>query len=271
MPANAVVTDEMMRRYDEDGVVLIRKALSPVWLDLIEMGVKRNLMNPGPQATRYFEGKPGEFYDDHCNYDNVPEYRRLLEDSPIADMMRRLLRTQQLWLFYDQIFVKEGGWSRPTPWHQDTPYFIAEGKQLGSAWITLDSVSGDEALEFIPGSHRGPLYNGANFDGAEANAPWYEGGDMPRLPDINADRAMWNIVSWPVERGDILFLHPSILHGGAQMREGGRRRTMSIRFFGDDVRYVERPGKPAPPFFGISEVLKPGDPLRHPYFPRIRA
>jgi ectoine hydroxylase-related dioxygenase (phytanoyl-CoA dioxygenase family) len=137
-------------------------------------------------------------------------------------------------------------------------------------WITLEPVAGEEALEFIPGSHLGPLYNGANFDAEEESAPFYERSDMPRLPNIEAEREKWNIVSWPVEPGDVLVLHPSLLHGGAQMHEGGRRRTMSIRFFGDDVRYVERPGQPSPPFFGVSERLKPGDLLRHPHFPLIR-
>lgn len=270
MPKADIITEEMITRYEEDGVLFIRQALSPAWLELIEIGIKRNLATPGPFATRYFEGEPGEFYDDHCNYEVIPEYRRLLEDSPIGDMMKKLLQTENLWLFYDQIFIKEGGWSRRTPWHQDTPYFVAEGKQIGSMWITLDDVSGDESLEFIPGSHRGPLYNGAYFGGEEENSPYYDDANMPRLPNIEAERDKWNIVSWPIEPGDVLVLHPSILHGGAQMREGGRRRTMSIRFFGDDIRYVERPGKPAPPFPGLAEALRPGDLLRHPYFPLIR-
>ena len=268
MPAADVVTDDMITRYQRDGVLLIKQALAPVWLDLMEVGVKRNMKNPGPYAETFFEGQPGAFLHDFGNYDVNPEYKILLQCSPIADIMRKLLRTEKLWLYYDQIFIKEGE-SRRTPWHQDTSYFIAEGSQISSAWITLETVSGDEALEFVLGSHLGPLYNATVFT-TDEDTEWYKNSNMPPVPDIDAHREDWNIASWPVERGDILVLHPSILHGGGAMSAGGRRRAMSIRFFGEDVCYVERPGKPAPPYYGISEALKPGDPLRHPYFPLIR-
>ena len=50
---------------------------------------------------------------------------------------------------------------------------------------------------------------------------------------------------------------------------GSRRRTLSIRFFGDDVTYEPRP-RPEPPYPGIAEVCEPGEPLRGHWFPQLR-
>jgi ectoine hydroxylase-related dioxygenase (phytanoyl-CoA dioxygenase family) len=265
------ITPEIVKRFETDGAVWLPGLLSQSWLNLIGAGLKRNLNNPGPNGRTHYEGRPGAFYDDHCNYAAIPEYQRLLEDSPIADVAAKILGTENLWLFYDQIFVKEGGFSRRTPWHQDTPYFMAFGKQILGMWISLDPLTEEETLEVVAGSHLGPLYNGTAFDDDDDTVPVFDLQKFPRLPDIQRERDKWDIVSWASQPGDVLVMHPSILHGGAEMRAGGRRRTLSIRMFGDDVMYVERPGAGhSPQFAGVSEVLKSGDLLRHPWFPQLR-
>jgi ectoine hydroxylase-related dioxygenase (phytanoyl-CoA dioxygenase family) len=265
------ITPEVVEQFETDGAVWLPGLLSRSWLTLIEAGLRRNVNNPGPNARTHYKGRPGAFYDDHCNYAAIPEYQRLLEDSPMADILVKLLKTENLWLFYDQIFIKEGGYSRRTPWHQDTPYFMADGSQIAGLWISLDPLTEAETLEVVAGSHRGPLYNGSAFDDQDDTVPVFDLVRFPRLPDIQRDRESWNIISWASKPGDVLIMHPSILHGGAEMREGGRRRTLSLRMFGDDVVYVERPGAGhAPQFAGVSEVLRTGDPLRHPWFPKLR-
>ena len=45
------------------------------------------------------------------------------------------------------------------------------------------------------------------------------------------------------------------------------RRAFSMRFIGDDVRYIDRGGPTSPPFNGIN--LKSGDKLRKDWFPKI--
>jgi hypothetical protein len=61
-----------------------------------------------------------------------------------------------------------------------------------------------------------------------------------------------------------------MLHGGAGTRAGARRRTLSLRFFGRDAVYVERPGGGVAPMVeGLHESLTPGAPFRHPAFPKL--
>jgi ectoine hydroxylase-related dioxygenase (phytanoyl-CoA dioxygenase family) len=100
---------------------------------------------------------------------------------------------------------------------------------------------------------------------------------LPRLPDIEKERERYDIVSFPVEPGDVVAFHPSMLHGGGPTPAGGRRRTLTLRFFGDDVRYAPRqgfgvmlPDEPTTHFEELPALLKPGDPFRHPGFPKVR-
>lgn len=260
------ITAETRRQFLEDGIVHLRQVLAPTWLQLIETGINRNLHVKGPYQKLHFEGTPREFYDDYCNYWNIPEYRMFMRDSPVVDLIADLLATSELRMLYEQIFIKQGGISRRTPWHQDMTYFPAKGMQTCAAWITLDPVSAKQSLEFVRGSHLGPLYAGMTWDPNDETTPFY--AEWPRLPDIEAHREDYDIISFDTEPGDILVFHPSVLHGGGASE--GQRRAWSIRFFGDDVIYEERPdGRSAPPFPGLEATCKPGDPLRSSWFPLV--
>jgi ectoine hydroxylase-related dioxygenase (phytanoyl-CoA dioxygenase family) len=175
------------------------------------------------------------------------------------------MATENLWLFYEQIFIKQGGLSRRTPWHQDLTYWCTAGRQLCGAWITLDSVPASQSLEFVRGSHLGPLYAGTSFDPNDETTPFY--ADWPRIPDIEANRSDFDIVSYEITPGDIVIFHPAVLHGGGASE--GRRKTLSIRLFGDDAIYEPRPGRSEPPYPGLAATGVPGEPLRGSWFPQL--
>ena len=188
-------------------------------------------------------------------------------------MIGSLVGSENVWYFLDEFFIKEGGNRAATPWHQDLPYWPVAGRQFASMWINLDPLPEAECLEFVRGSHRETVYDGFNpgLVSESVRAPYY-GGDLPQLPDIEAEREKWDIVSWPIERGDVVMLHPGVLHGGGHTGPQTRRRTLTVRCFGDDVVYAHRPDSkriaPRRPGLGLS--LKPGDPLRHFTFPQLR-
>jgi ectoine hydroxylase-related dioxygenase (phytanoyl-CoA dioxygenase family) len=263
--AEEYVTDEMRRAFREDGVVHLKQLLEPTWLELIAMGIRRNVNAPGPWRKRHYEGTEREFYDDYCNYAAVPEYRMLLRDSSIPDVVADIMGTESLWLFYEQIFLKQGGLSRRTPWHQDLTYWCTAGTQLCGFWITLDPIPAAQSLEFVRGSHLGALYAGTNFDPNDETTPFY--ADWPRIPDIEAERGSFDIVSFEIEPGDVVMFHPATLHGGGASE--GRRRTLSVRFFGSDVVYEQRPGRSEPPYPGLPATCTPGEPLRGSWFPQL--
>jgi len=267
-----IVTPELRERYWEDGIIHIPQLIHPEWLLLIEQGMKRNVDNPGYNHIRMHAGNPGGYIMDYDNYHVNPEYQHLLALSPIADIMQYLLKTNELWLFHDQIFVKRGGNNMPTFWHQDLPYWIIKGVQLGSMWITLDPVEKEHCLEFIPQSHRGPQYGGTTFDPVDPTEPAYP--TLPRIPNIEAERQKWNFASWKIAPGDVLIIHPGVLHGGGGTAAGQQRRTISLRFFGDDAvldgRFERERQVAAPHYPGLALRIRAGEPIRDPRFPKLR-
>ncbi len=270
--AVARITPEVREAYARDGVVLLRQALHPEWLLLIELGLNRVLRDPGQAKHLFFDGTEQEFVETVRNTEVSPELQRLMYDSPLADMMATLLDSPDIWLYSDEFFVKGPGGGR-TPWHQDLPYWPMEGSKIASAWISLDPLPAAECLEYVAGSHHGLRYDGFNPRRvAEDPTLPYFGSEYPPLPDIEADRTAWPIVSWDITPGDVILAHPAVLHGGGPTGPTSRRRAITIRMYGDDIVYAPRPpSKPTVPLTpGLSLQLQPGDPLRSPWYPRLR-
>lgn len=228
--------------YANDGVVFIPNALTPATLASAEEAYDWSLRNPGPGASMLPSKGDGTFYQDLANPNAFAAYHELFACPEIGELVAGLWGKPEVWFMYEQVFKKTGGTTRRTPWHQDASYLPVQGADLAVMWIAFDRVSTANALEFVRGSHQRILYDGSRFDPEDDTAPLYGGGAMPRLPDIEADRERWPIVSWATNPGDVVIFHPRTLHGGAATDASITRRTLSLRFFGDDALIAQRPG-----------------------------
>lgn len=263
--------DDLCAAFRRDGVVFVPGLLDAQQLATAQRAFDWSLEHPGPLGGKPYAGTPGEFYQDLCHPNAAlnAQYQDVLHHTPIAPLIARLWGTKDIWFMYEQIFLKEGGEARRTPWHQDTSYLSVDGEHLAVVWITFDRCSAEDSLEFVVNSHRGTLYNTSAFAASDDTTPIFDG--LPILPDIEADRSKWPIVSWAVEPGDAVIFHPSMLHGGAPTREGTRRRTLSLRYFGTDAVFAKRPGPYAAPHVPGLSKLQPGEPFRNPAFPNVSA
>ena len=259
--------DALRKAYRDDGVVFVRRALDVRALADAQAAYDWSLANPGPAASTFKQHSDATFYQDLYNPGCVAAYRAMLEASPLPRLIADIWQTPDVWFMYEQVFLKEGGMSRRTPWHQDSSYLTVAGDDLAVAWITFDAVGAADSLEFVRGSHKGPLFNGSRFELDDDTAPLHPTSDMPRLPDIEADRDRYDIVSFAVEPGDLVLFHPAMLHGGAPTHPGQRRRTLTLRFFGERCFYDERPGRAGPRRSGSS--MKQGDVFRDSSFLKL--
>ena len=66
-----------------------------------------------------------------------------------------------------------------------------------------------------------------------------------------------------------IVFHPATLHGGAATRPGQRRRTLTLRFFGERAVYDAREGGAGPVVRGFHERMTPGAPFRDPSFLKL--
>jgi ectoine hydroxylase-related dioxygenase (phytanoyl-CoA dioxygenase family) len=274
------IPEQLRDDFQRDGVVHLANALCPATLRMAEAAWQWSIDHPGPGASRLPSNGDGTFYQDLANPAALDRYAPLVRETEIADIATAILGQPRVCFMYEQIFLKENGTTRRTPWHQDTPYLPVEGHDLLVMWITFEPVEAAYALEFVRGSHRGPLYDGSRFDPQDDTAPLYGTGELPQLPDIERDRHAWDVVSWDVTPGDVLLFHPSILHGGGPTHAGMRRSTLSLRFFGVDARVAQRPGMVAvesdaePVRADVHPLTRmrrrlPGTPFSDPAFPVV--
>ena len=266
--------------YRRDGAARLENALVPATMSLVQEAYQWSIAHPGPGAGN-LPGAEGVFYQDLANPAALDAYAELVNDTEIGDIVSSLWGHPDVWFMYEQVFRKHGGDTRRTPWHQDAPYLPVRGEHLVVVWISLDPVPASHALEFVRGSHRGPVYDGSRFDPADDTAPLYGDHTLARLPDIEADREHWPIVSWPTNPGDVLVFHPATLHGGGATPAATERRTLSLRFFGADAvvawrpgmdRNPEQPPRPAPDVHPLTRMrrLQDAAPFRDPAFPKVR-
>lgn len=270
------VSPDLIRSLREDGVILMKNALNAQELSIIRNVFDSHLgMAPPWVIDRSTEKARFLFAFLSPDMVEAPAFQRLWTETKLLDIAQRAFSTPEIWFWHEQIFFKEGsGGERVerTEWHQDLVVDPIEGDDLLRFWITLEPVEKEYALEFVRGSHRGPVYS------VEDTSDAADDNEAVPMPDIDADRSQWDIVRWATEPGDILAFHPGIIHGGGSTKPDGVRRTLVTVFVGRDARYSPRP---LPAFIakatdGPSRVqrerlaqLRPGDPL-HRAMPRLR-
>ena len=124
-----LLTDTDIEAYQRDGVVLIR-GLFARHVKTLRAGVDRNMAEPGPYAAENLhDGESGRFFDDYCNWTRIPEFEDVVRTSEAAAVAADLMGSHSVQMFHDHVLVKEPGTSKPTPWHQDGPYYFVEGSQ----------------------------------------------------------------------------------------------------------------------------------------------
>jgi ectoine hydroxylase-related dioxygenase (phytanoyl-CoA dioxygenase family) len=259
-----VVDATLIDDFRRDGAVCVRGAFSPDEVALLARGIDRNLDEPSDRAlVASRPDDPGRFFEDFCNWQRIGEYEAFVRESPAAQIAGELMESHEVRLFHDHVLVKEPATRQPTPWHQDQPYYNVDGRQVCSLWMPCDPVDRESTVEFVAGSHLGPWLMPRTFMDDEAK--WFPEGTLEELPDIEGDRAAFEILAWELEPGDAVYFHMLTLHaaGGASRR----RRAFSVRFLGDDATHAPRPWKTSPDFPGLADELPAGAPMEHPLFP----
>lgn len=262
------LTQALVEDFARDGAVCIRQLLTSEEVALLRDGIDANLAAPSPRAKIASRpDDPGRFFEDFCNWQELPHFQRFIVETPVAFAAQRLMQCNTVRLYHDHVLVKEPGTRQRTPWHQDQPYYNIEGEQNISMWIPVDPVPRASTLEFVAGSHRGPWLMPRTF--MDHQARWFPEGSLQDLPDIEARRQDFPILGWAIEPGDVVCFHMLTLHAAGGFEGPGRRRVFSVRFLGDDTRHAPRGWKTSPEFPGLAEVLPAGAPMDHPLFPLL--
>mgnify|MGYP000601471801 CR=1 FL=1 len=260
---HTLLTQQTIDDYQAHGATVVR-GLFRDQVELLREGVARNLAEPGPYAAENLKaGEGGRFFDDYCNWTRIPEFEQAIAASPVAQIAAELMGSQTVQLFHDHVLVKEPGTSKPTPWHQDGPYYFVEGRQTVSFWSPLDPVT-DATLRCVSGSH---LWERPVLPTRWLAEDSFYPNEEDYMPVPDPDAEGMDVLEWALEPGDAVAFNFMSLHGARGNETTRRRRAFSLRLVGDDARYVERPGRTSPPFPGHD--MQPGQRLRADWFPYL--
>ena len=89
--------------------------------------------------------------------------------------------------------------------------------------------------------------------------------EFEKIPDIENNREDYEIISYECELGDAIAFNYATIHAAHGNNSNNRRRAFSVRFTGDDARYIKRKGEMSPPFPNIN--LKNNEVLDSETFP----
>ena len=259
------ITADEHRIFERDGVVCLRGALDPSWIESLAQGLEETLASPGPQGKAYPDMGSGRFGYDTFMWTRDRRFREFQTHSPLPEIAARIMNSEKSFLMVDLAFVKEPMTPNTTPWHQDQPYGWYNGWQVCSFWTPLDPVTLESgALEWIPGSHRwGKWFRPTGFDPAQ----YQDGDEFEPLPDFEAERSRYDIIHYDMEPGDVLAHHLLTVHGApGNSTADRRRRALAFRYAGDDARYAVRKVGPQPI---RPPGLNPGDPFGCELFPQV--
>ena len=286
------VTADEIECFWTDGVVVLREILDPAIViamaqpvdellgtptmanlsamaDALAVGSSAGGMNDpaGTEATTANdpEAQRGTFASGVDHWRTHHAFRAFACDSPLPAIAGALLKSNTVRLWEDSVLVKEPGTQERTAWHQDLGYFHADGTQICTSWCPLDVVDGASgAMSFVRGSHRGELYQ-PNFFVSKTPIPGMLGAAVPNISAL-AEQGVLDIISFNLQPGDVSFHHARTLHGAGPNNTDRRRRAISVRYCGDDVRYVLRPGAPQKSHHAL---VRNGDPLDGPDCPLV--
>src|SRR5690606_18523254 len=86
------ITPQMQRAYDEDGVVCLRQAFDPHWLEVAARAIAASRAKPGPMHIDYSrDTRPGTYETDFWVWQRVPEMCSFIFDSPAAALVGELM------------------------------------------------------------------------------------------------------------------------------------------------------------------------------------
>jgi ectoine hydroxylase-related dioxygenase (phytanoyl-CoA dioxygenase family) len=263
-----LVSKTDIRTYESDGFVALRNVLPPHTLEMLQQGVDKNLASPSAWANDYSpQDSSGRFFDDYVSWQRISEFADAALRTVLPQIAGELMGTSSPRFFHEHVLVKEPGTATPTPWHHDDPYYGIEGLDNVSLWIPLDPVPAPIALRFSLGSHLLPrrfIPNGFVDDSPYTKAA----AGCELFPTAEELEDLGDTVVCPAVPGDVVAFHFRTLHSApGTINHASRRRVISMRYLGDDARWITRPWKTSPPF--EPEGLNDGDELDDARFPII--
>ena len=268
------LSEEEVASFRTNGVVKVSGAVDPSWIPELLAVADGQLTKPSKWVNDVNAGaSENRLFTDRYLWRHNDVIHRFVHDSGCARLAAQAMGSNSARFYFDHLLIKKVNTPTITPWHQDAPYWPFRGKQIASIWLALTPVTVEgSGMEFIRGSHLDDVYYLPEvFGGADnKSGQWANEQRGVAVPDIDANRKEYDIVSFEMAPGDALIFSAWILHGARGNSSSTQDRVaLSTRWLGDDVLWDPREG--VDPTVDPAQVLvDPGMPPRdNSFFPEI--
>jgi len=276
------VTRANIDQYREEGATLVKGAFSADWVEALTTSIldiwavfSRD-ETPAPVAESASQNPPSmnaELYGGVELRNIAPcseAMQRWIHDSPAARYVAELTGAETVRFWMDSTFVKEPETGQDaTPWHTDGSTYPFWGEQMPTMWLALTDVDEHNApMQTLAGSQKLPYRFHSSLSRQDVELPGYRPWqtllDLVHAPDAD-------IRVWPAERGDMLLMHPQMIHASQARKEGtpGRRVGLSTRWIGSDVVWQPDAYAVSIPKLSGNPAMRPGRPPAEQVFPVI--
>ncbi len=264
MPLNTTplrpISAQDQATYARDGVVCLRQVLSPDWIDKLLPVARRLVVDK--EDFGLLPTIPGRYLSRV-----IPEFRKLVFESAMAEAAARAMGSKSVRFFFDEIFAKSPTSTDKTIWHTDRMGWPVVGKMVPSIWLPLTPITKENSLECIAGSHAQDVKYWLFSPNARKMIK-----PENRLPHPNCEALRSDpntkFLTWDMEPGDMLVVHPWTLHYSSGNPSPDWRIAVSVRVFGDDIRWMPRPDCVNLAGVSFDEMIE-GEPPAGSHFPLL--
>jgi phytanoyl-CoA hydroxylase len=225
-----VVSDDQIRRYRQDGYLVIEGFLDAAeleeWRTNVDDAVHERVHTPKPQLTNISDDEDN-FYSQvflQCIKlaDTHAGMRRLLLDPRLGELAATLAGVDGIRIWHDQALIKPP-FGNPTGWHLDNPYWSFSSRDSLSIWIALDDATlGNGCMWYCPGTHHTARYENVNIG--------------PNMSDLFRAYPEWKeigTVACPCPAGSAVFHNGLCAHGAGANMTNRQRRAMTCAYMPD--------------------------------------
>ena len=253
-----MLTQEQVDFYQTNGYIVIENVISAE--DIVELRkITDDFVKKSSEVTEHtdiFDLEPGHTPE-------APQLRRLKNPVALHPIYDRMLRHDHILdnvaqligpnIRYDtsKLNMKSAGFGSPVEWHQDFAFATpVTNDDMLSVGLALDDMTQDNGcLLFVPGSHKGPIYDHFQND-------VFVGGITD--PEFRPD----NAVPIEVKAGGITIHHTCTLHASAPNLSGKSRRLLLLQYAAADTL----PRRPITDWEALEAAILRGEQVREPRY-----
>ena len=227
------ISQEDIDTYKRDGAVCLRQVFDQDWIDTLLPIMKRMLIDK--EDFGLLPHRPTNFMSRV-----IPEFRELAFNSPLGEACGRTMESKEVRFLFDQYFAKPPHSEAKTVWHNDRSGWPVTGTMIPSFWMPLTPIVKANCLEVIAGTqHQDVMY----WNSTANSRQMIKRPDTVNVPDGESVRNNpdYTFLSWDMDPGDVLLVHPWVLHYSSGNPTDDWRIAISIRPLGDDIRWDPRP------------------------------